>query len=134
MVEDCKRRITKYLRHRQQRENKVVRVLTHGTLEDNASSQRPPSRFWSPLDVVKVIYKDVPESLHIPASHGITQLLLKLEADGRVVYDKRASGWSHKSQRPAACVVMPYVSSFDDSAVEPPATLVLLPTDALCLG
>lgn len=101
VVEDCKGKITEYLKHRQQRENEVVRVLTYGTLEDNTGSEKPHKRFWTPLDIVKIIYKDVPKELHDPASHGINQVLLKLEADGKVAYDTRAGGWSLSTQRPA---------------------------------
>ena len=101
VVENCKGRITEYLKHRQQRENEVVRVLTYGALEDNAGPKQPPNRFWTPLEIVKIIYKDITEELHVPASHGINQVLLKLEADGKVAYDKRAAGWSLIAQRSA---------------------------------
>lgn len=101
VVEDCKGKITEYLKHRQQRENEVVRVLTYGTLDSNAGSEKSSSQFRTPFDIVKIIYKDVPKELHEPASHGINQVLLKLEADGKVVYDKRTGGWSLSTQRPA---------------------------------
>ena len=38
------------------------------------------------MDLVKVVYKDVPESLHVPAANGVVQVLRKLEAEGRVAY------------------------------------------------
>ena len=38
------------------------------------------------MDLVKVVYKDVPESLHVPAANGVVQVLRKLEAEGRVAH------------------------------------------------
>lgn len=36
------------------------------------------------MEVVKVVYKDVPDSLHMPAANGVVQVLRKLEAEGKV--------------------------------------------------
>ncbi|KAA6408993.1 MAG: hypothetical protein FRX48_07337 [Lasallia pustulata] len=36
-------------------------------------------------ELVKVVYKDVPESLHEPAERGVVQVLGKLEGEGKVV-------------------------------------------------
>ena len=36
------------------------------------------------MEVVKVVYKDVPENLHVPAANGVVQVLRKLEAEGIV--------------------------------------------------
>ncbi|KAL1956196.1 hypothetical protein VTO42DRAFT_7543 [Malbranchea cinnamomea] len=101
VVEDCKGKIMEYLKHRQQRENEVLRVLTYGTLNDSGNSEQSSSRTWAPIDIVKVIYKDIPKELHLSASHGVNQVLMKLEADGRVTYDTHAGGWKLNAQRPA---------------------------------
>ena len=37
------------------------------------------------MDLVKVIYKDVPEALHVPAAGGVVQILNKLLREGKVV-------------------------------------------------
>lgn len=93
-------RINEYIRHRQQREDEVLRVLRYGKLEVSDAEPLPERRLWTPLDLVKVIYRDVPESLHLPASHGVAQVLLKLEGEGRVVQD--ASGaWGLRNEKPA---------------------------------
>jgi endoribonuclease LACTB2 len=39
---------------------------------------------WTPMDIVKVVYKDVPRSLHIAVQRGVVQVLAKLEGEGRV--------------------------------------------------
>ena len=36
------------------------------------------------MDLVKVVYRDVPEDLHVPAANGAKQVLQKLEAEGKV--------------------------------------------------
>lgn len=37
------------------------------------------------MELIKVVYRDVPESLHVPAANGAEQVLQKLEAEGKVV-------------------------------------------------
>lgn len=39
----------------------------------------------TPMELVKVIYKDVPENLHEPAARGVVQVLGKLQEEGKVV-------------------------------------------------
>ena len=38
----------------------------------------------TPMELVKVVYRDVPEDLHVPAANGAEQVLQKLEAEGKV--------------------------------------------------
>lgn len=38
------------------------------------------------MELVKVVYKDVSESLHVPAANGTLQILRKLEAEGKVAH------------------------------------------------
>lgn len=110
VVEDCKGKILEYIKHRQQRENEVLRVLKYGVLdgpanEDGSQSQSQPQpqaqRTWTPIEIVKVIYRDVPENLHLPASHGVNLVLQKLESDGKAVHDAQSGGWSLNTKRPA---------------------------------
>ena len=104
IIDDCQSKIAEYIAHRQQRENEVLQVLRYGTLDgQNAADSKSPEggAGWSPIDLVKVIYKDVPENLHLPASHGVNQVLMKLEADGKVTHDLQTGGWSLSDQRAA---------------------------------
>jgi len=39
---------------------------------------------WTSMEIVKVVYKDVPENLHLPAEGGVKQVLEKLRREGRV--------------------------------------------------
>lgn len=105
VIENVTTRISDYLQHRQQREDEVIRVLRYGKLditqdeETTAPDQQQQS--WTPLELVKAIYRDVPESLHLPASHGVLQVLMKLEDERRTVHDSGSGTWSLRSERSA---------------------------------
>ncbi|KAF1830543.1 Metallo-hydrolase/oxidoreductase [Decorospora gaudefroyi] len=73
VIEDGPARILEYVQHRRQREKQVLDVLGL----DKEGGLRP-------MDIVKVIYKGYPESLHSPAEKGVLQILDKLEQEGRV--------------------------------------------------
>jgi endoribonuclease LACTB2 len=76
-------KILEYIDHRRLREEQVVQTL-HAARVDDLGAQID---LWSPLDLVKVIYADVPESLHAPAAGGVAQILRKLEKEGRVSHE-----------------------------------------------
>lgn len=69
--------ITEYISHRYQREQQVIQTLSSA---ENDSA-------LTPMELVKVIYRDVPESLHIPAANGVVQILRKLRDEDRVVQE-----------------------------------------------
>jgi glyoxylase-like metal-dependent hydrolase (beta-lactamase superfamily II) len=94
VIENATTKITEYINHRQQREEEVIRVLRYGKL-DVADNEPSPERkaSWTPIELVKVIYQNVPKSLHLPASHGVLQVLMKLEAEGKVVHDAETGKW-----------------------------------------
>lgn len=76
VIESGKAKVKEYIAHRAQREKQVLDVL-----DSEADKQ------WSSMDIVKVVYKDVPEALHLPAEGGVRQVLKKLEDDGKVGED-----------------------------------------------
>ncbi|PGH07931.1 hypothetical protein AJ79_06139 [Helicocarpus griseus UAMH5409] len=98
VIDDGKAKIAEYIQHRQQREEEVLHVLKHGVLvgkdEHASSAQIEPKelRAWTPIELVKIIYHDVPENLHLPAAYGVTQVLKKLEGDGGVVRESEGKG------------------------------------------
>ncbi|CDM37845.1 Beta-lactamase-like protein 2 [Penicillium roqueforti FM164] len=102
VIENAGARITEYIKHRQQREDEVLRVLRFGKL-DVADGESAPEhkQAWTPIELVKRIYRDVPENLHLPASHGVSQVLLKLEDEGRTVHDSDSGKWSLVSEKSA---------------------------------
>ncbi|KAI0969074.1 metallo-beta-lactamase superfamily protein [Xylaria arbuscula] len=75
-------KIAEYISHRHQRERQVVETL------GSAKGASSDAGGWTAMELVKVIYADVPEELHIPASHGVIQILKKLLADDKVVHEQ----------------------------------------------
>ncbi|KAJ6061560.1 uncharacterized protein N7446_005680 [Penicillium canescens] len=83
VLENTSTRITEYIKHRQQREDEVLRVLRYGKLDVTDGESSPErKKTWTPIELVRCIYRDVPESLHLPASNGVLQVLMKLEGRG----------------------------------------------------
>lgn len=76
VLEDGKGKVLEYVRHRKERERQYLEVLG-----------REKEGGWTSMEVVKVVYRDVPENLHGPAEGGVLQVLRKLRVDGRVKED-----------------------------------------------
>jgi hypothetical protein len=99
VIENGVSKITEYIEHRQQRENEVLQVLKFGTLDksqaqgDSEGQGKPSPNSWTAMELVKVIYRDVPENLHVPASYGVLQVLKKLAAAEKVVHDSYSDTW-----------------------------------------
>lgn len=72
LIENGPGKIDEYIVHRQQREEELLRALKEVNKEA------------TPMELVKVVYKDVPENLHEPAAGGVRQMLRKLEGEGKV--------------------------------------------------
>ncbi|KAL4821900.1 beta-lactamase-like protein [Aspergillus spinulosporus] len=95
VVGNATAKIAEYIRHRQQREDEVIRVLRYGKLEVGDHERSPERKlWWTPLEIVKIIYRDVPENLHLPAANGVVQVLSKLEAEGKVIHDADSDRWT----------------------------------------
>lgn len=93
VIEDGPSKILEYIRHRQQRENQVIQVLKSSKASGGAEVNVNEVDDWTSMEIVKIIYKDVPESLHIPANGGIVQILHKLEEEEKVVEDSKTGTW-----------------------------------------
>lgn len=78
VVEDGPGRIAQYMAHRRQREEQVLQTMRAPGSGDETTA-------WTAMDVVKVVYRDVPEELHTAACGGVLQILDKLEGEGLVV-------------------------------------------------
>lgn len=85
-IEDGRAKISEYIAHRQKREDQVIQVLKSQNPKAAEAGGRKPDQ-WTSMEIVKVIYKDVPENLHIPAEGGVLQVLVKLEDEGKVDED-----------------------------------------------
>lgn len=97
VVKDGKGRIREYIEHRQQREQELLRILmearetTHDADPKDGKTTSMSAR--TPMEIVKIIYKDVPENLHEPAAHGVVQILQKLAEEGKVVQCPDGQRW-----------------------------------------
>ncbi|KAL4932129.1 putative metallo-beta-lactamase domain protein [Aspergillus undulatus] len=95
VVKSATAKIEEYIKHRQQREDEIIRVLRYGKLDVGDHERSPELKsWWTPLEIVKIIYHNVPENLHLPAANGVIQVLHKLEAEGRVIHDSDSGRWT----------------------------------------
>jgi endoribonuclease LACTB2 len=93
VIEDGPGRIAEYIGHRQQREEQVMDSLKSAPTGDSVNAEDG----WTPMELVKVIYADVPEALHVPAAGNVIHILRKLEAEDKLV--QRGDRWSLKGAR-----------------------------------
>ncbi|KAI6715381.1 metallo-beta-lactamase domain-containing protein [Diplocarpon mali] len=97
IIEDGPSKILEYIKHRQMRESQVVRILESPKSSAGVGVASEPDG-WTSMDIVQVIYKDVPEKLHLAANGGILQILRKLEAEDQVVADSASEQWRWKNR------------------------------------
>lgn len=76
VIDDGPAKIREYISHRQQREDQITQTLRSVNDATGTAS-------WEPMELVTLIYQDVPETLHLPARGGVVQVLYKLEKEGR---------------------------------------------------
>ena len=102
LIPDGKKRIREYIAHRQQREAEVLHALreaseTASTGDQGSTNQPPatPTNSRTPSELVQIIYKDLPASLHGAAENGLVQVLRKLAQEGKVVESETGNNsWS----------------------------------------
>lgn len=88
VLPEARAKIVEYIAHRHQRELQVTETLRTTKDAPSASGDAATGGVWTPMELVKVIYHDVPEDLHIPASYGVIQILKKLLAEDKVVLEQ----------------------------------------------
>ncbi|KAI1809605.1 metallo-beta-lactamase superfamily protein [Poronia punctata] len=88
VVADARSKITEYISHRRQRELQVIETLASARETASASPEARGPVAWTAMELVKVIYCDVPNSLHLPASYGVVQILEKLQEENQVVLEQ----------------------------------------------
>jgi endoribonuclease LACTB2 len=93
VIEDGPSKILEYIRHRQLRENQVIQVLKSTRSSPGVDAAVNEVDDWTSMEIVKIIYKDVPENLHMPANGGIVQILRKLEEEEKVMEDSKSGKW-----------------------------------------
>ncbi|KAI1165288.1 metallo-beta-lactamase superfamily protein [Nemania serpens] len=88
VLPDAPAKILEYISHRHQRELQVVETLGFAKSASEAPGDTTSVGAWTPMELVKVIYRDVSEELHVPASYGVIQILKKLLAEDKVVLEQ----------------------------------------------
>ncbi|KAI8060651.1 beta-lactamase-like protein [Gilbertella persicaria] len=73
VIEQGVSKLKEYISHRLERERQVLDLI------------KTRHEGLTPLEIVQVLYKNYPESLHIPAARGIVLHLQKLKQDGQVM-------------------------------------------------
>jgi glyoxylase-like metal-dependent hydrolase (beta-lactamase superfamily II) len=93
VIEDGPSKLLEYIRHRQLRENQVIQVLKSSKTSPGVEADVNKVDDWTSMEIVKIIYKDVPENLHIPANGGIVQILQKLAEEEKAAEDSKTGRW-----------------------------------------
>jgi glyoxylase-like metal-dependent hydrolase (beta-lactamase superfamily II) len=97
VIDDGRAKIVEYIQHRQQREQQIIEVLSSPRPSGEPSEDKDLAD-WHSMDIVKIIYKDVPESLHVPAHGGVMQVLKKLQREDKVTIHPSTQRWRINSQ------------------------------------
>jgi ribonuclease/clavin/mitogillin len=95
VVEDGPGKVREYVQHRKQREEQVLQVLRSSKVAPGQERDSEAEE-WTSMEIVKVVYKDVPEDLHLPANGGVMQILYKLEGEERVEENVERGTWKMK--------------------------------------
>ena len=77
LIEDGPERILEYIQHRQDREDEVMAVLKPPNLASDIMQKGGECGYdeWSSMEIVKIVYRDVPASLHMAADGDVVQVL-----------------------------------------------------------
>lgn len=101
--------VSDYIQHRQQREDEIIGLLrsdkvdgvaNNGSGNDNRTenesndrSVSPERTSWDLPELVDAIYPGLPDRVRLAASHGVMQVLMKLEGEGRAECDGVTGKW-----------------------------------------
>lgn len=101
VLENGPAKVQEYIRHRRQREEQVLAVLRSPNVERAAAAETTgedsqAATEWTSMEIVKVVYKDVAENLHLPANGGVMQILYKLEGEEKVEEIEERGTWRLK--------------------------------------
>ena len=95
VIDEGPARVREYIQHRKQREDQVIRTLKSAKAGAEATSA---AHEWTAMELVKVIYVDVPVELHLPAAGGVLKILAKLAEEGKVTQTEDGERWAWKDR------------------------------------
>lgn len=87
VIHDAQSKIQEYIDHRRMREKEVLNVMSSGSASASVTNEGVfannglENQAWTPMQIVKIVYQNVPESLHPAAMGGVVQILRKLERE-----------------------------------------------------
>ncbi|XP_011877719.1 PREDICTED: beta-lactamase-like protein 2 [Vollenhovia emeryi] len=87
VLDDPLPRIQYYIKHRQQREEEILRMLQEGS-----------DKSMTEMDIVKQIYKGTPEKLWLAAAFTVGHHLRKLQKEGKVLQEEDGGWWRIKGK------------------------------------
>lgn len=99
VIDDGRKLIIEYIQHRNQREREVMGVLAEAKKGDDDAH----AGWRTPMDIVKIVYKDYPENLYGPAAWGVLQILEKLAKEGKVDQSEDGERWQI-ANKPSAMI------------------------------
>lgn len=89
VIPDCRAKIEEYIKHRQEREYEVLRVLRSAANGELGAEKK----VLTAREIVGIVYTDVPECLHDAAERGVLLVLQKLYGEGKVVATDNRDNW-----------------------------------------
>lgn len=84
VVEQGRETVSQYIKHRLEREKEILRVLRSPVPPELLGDST--DELWTTWNIVRVIYKNYPENLWLPACGSVDLHLRKLQRDGIVSY------------------------------------------------
>lgn len=88
VLEDPIPRIQYYIKHRQQREEDILRML----------QEQGNDKSMTEMDIVRLIYKETPEKLLLVAAFTVGHHLRKLQKEGKVLQEEDGGWWRIKGK------------------------------------
>lgn len=92
VVENTQVKVSEYLRHRQQREDEMLQLVINHTLKTQDKKGESPKNL-TVEHIVSTIYPNLPKEVTLWATHGVLQVLNKLEDDGKIKQDLNGGYW-----------------------------------------
>lgn len=89
VIPDCRAKIEEYIEHRQQREDEVLRALESAAKGELGADKKA----LTAREVVDIVYRDVPKSLHDAAERGVILILQKLYGEGKITHIDNGNKW-----------------------------------------
>lgn len=89
VIPDSREKVKEYIKHRQEREDEVLRALESAAKGETGAEKKA----LTDREVVDIVYRDVPKSLHDAAKRGVFLILQKLYGEGKITNTNDGNKW-----------------------------------------